>query len=85
MSDANAVRLVPLYRGLKELTRSITNSPGVWSHAAALQDLVEQAILTDGKVLKLQAEIAANDLLISARLMVERAEAIKAKLDEVAG
>lgn len=84
MTDANAVRLMPLYRDVKQLMSSISGGTGVYSASAALSDLIERAVLTDGKVDKLRAEMSANDLVVHARLMLERAEAIKAMLDEVA-
>jgi hypothetical protein len=81
MSDADAVRLIPIYRAVKEMRESIYKRSGLQTVLAELEDLVEAAILTDGKIIKLKADIGVNDLLVVAQLLVERAESLKARLD----
>lgn len=84
MSDADVVRLVPIYVAIKELSGKWTASDSVFHFAGQLEHLVEQAIMSDGIVNEIKAQIALDALLAAARLMVERAEAIKVMLDEVA-
>jgi hypothetical protein len=84
MTDENAARLMPLYRDVKQLLSSISSGTGVYYAASQLTDLIEKAVLADGKIDRVRIDISANDLLVHARLLAERAEAIKAMLDEVA-
>lgn len=84
MSDTEAARLMPIYRDVKQLLSSISSGTGVYYAASQLTDLIEKGVLTDGSIDRVRVAISANDLLIHARSLAERAEAIKAKLDEVA-
>lgn len=84
MSDADVLRLVPLYRDVKRLRTAIIDRGGIYDSAGQLEHLIEQAILTDGKLVQLQAGITANDMLIHVGALVERIETLKAALDEAA-
>lgn len=84
MSDADVVRLVPLYQVAKRIRTAIIDSGGVYERAGHLEALIEQAILSDGKVLKLQAGMTVNDMLMTARLLVERIATLKLAVDEAA-
>lgn len=79
--DAAVVRLVPLYRAAKELRVGIMETGGVYHYAGALEAQIERAILTDGFVVKVQTEVALNNLIIHARMVLAGAEALKALVE----